>query len=271
MESRKKKTIFILIVAIAFIILIGVGSTFAYFSASATAEDAVSIGSAEYELDLKDNTDLIKANLIPTEERFVDIATTKRVDENGNFLKPFKESETSDKLIIKDTACVDDNEYNICSIYSFTITNPNKGNDLPLYISLIPTLNTFENLYYKVLDSDLNEVIEATRLLDNRYEIDPNTGTYLKDSETGEWIKKENFNELTIEPYVLTNINKTLPKTTDENNPSKVTYHIVLWIMEIHDDQTAEDSGKLFTSKLTVSTGPEGTGITGVFASTGTE
>lgn len=268
MEDKNKKKIFTLIVAIALIILIGVGSTFAYFSATITAENAVSLGSAEFELDFSDDISLIKTGLIPSIEDYVDI-TSRRVDEEGKFKKPYKNDKG--ETIVKDTVCIDDNLHSICSLYSFTIKNPNIDNDLPLYVTLTPSINTFENLYYKVLDSNLNEVIGATRLLDSRYEIDPETGTYLKEPETGEWIKKTDFDTLEVEAYVLEDLNKPLVKATNEETPSEVTYHIVMWIMEIHDDQTEEDSGKLFSSKLTVSTGPEGTGITGVFASTGTE
>ena len=51
MEEIKKKIIFRVIVVIAIIILIGVGSTFAYFTATITAENVVSLGAAEFEID----------------------------------------------------------------------------------------------------------------------------------------------------------------------------------------------------------------------------
>lgn len=279
MDNKKKKTLFGIIMAAATIILIGVGSTFAYFSASVTSENSITASAAEFELDLKDDVSLIKSRLIPSEERFVDIATNEKRYKDGAFIGPYKESEESTEEITKGTACIDDNLYEICSIYSFTITNPNLNNDLPLYITLDQSINTFENLYFKVLDSELNTVIEATQLIDSRYKTyeytNPETNVksikYEKDEDGISWIKKDNFDELKIESYVLTNLNKDLPRTTDETNPSKVTYHIVLWINETHDDQTEVDSGKVFAAKVTAATGPEGTGITGVFTATGTE
>ena len=69
----------------------------------------------------------------------------------------------------------------------------------------------------------------------------------------------------------MTGINKSLARATDENTPGEVTYHIVMWIMETHEDQTPEDSGRAFAARLTVATGPEGTGVTAVFSSNGTE
>ena len=283
MDNKKKKTLFGIIVAIAVIILIGVGSTFAYFSASVTAANSISATAAEFNIDLEEDASLIKTKIIPSIEEYVDIAS-RRVNANGEFLKPYKESEESDKLITDGTVCIDDNLNEICSIYTFTIKNPNTENDLPLYITLDPAVNTFENLYYKVLEyntetKQFDEVISATQIIDNRYKTyeytNPKTNKtsikYEKNETTGEWIKKDNFDELEKEPIILTGINKTLAKAIDENTPSKVTYHIVTWIMETHEDQTHEDSGRKFAARLTVATGPEGTGITGVFSSAGTE
>lgn len=282
MENKKKKTLFGIIIAIALIILIGVGSTFAYFSASITADNSVTASAAEFKIDLEEDASLIKTNIIPSIEEYVDIAS-RRVNANGEFLKPYKESEDSEKLITEGTVCIDDNLNEICSVYTFTVKNPNTGNILPLYITLEPAVNTFENLYYKVLEynqetKQFDEVISATQIIDNRYKTyeytNPKTQVksikYEKEAN-GEWIKRENFDELKKEPIVLTGINKTLGKAIDEETPSKVTYHIVTWIMETHEDQTLEDSGRSFAARLTVATGPEGTGITGVLTSAGTE
>lgn len=269
MEEKKKKTIFILIITIALVILIGVGSTFAYFSASiGSNEDAVSMGAAEFQIEFSDDTSLIKTTVIPSIEAYVDIAA-KRVDENGNFLKPTKDETTGEE--IKDgTVCIDDNLNEICSVYTFTIKNPMTEFELPLYITLNPSVNSFENLYFKVLDSELNEVISATKLVDDRYQMD-DKGNYLKDEE-GKLIPKENFDTLTISPVVLTNINKTLGKATDENTPAEVTYSIVIWIMETGENQTDEDSGKVFAGSLQVTaSGANGKGITGTFSAAGVE
>ena len=265
--DKKKKALFALIIAIAFIILLGVGSTFAYFSASiGSNENAVSFGAAEFQIEFTDDLDLLKSNVIPSIEEYVDIAVRRR-DENGNFLKPY---EVDGKTITDGTVCIDDNLNEICSVYTFTITNPMTTNDLPLYITLNQSMNTFENLYYKVLDSDLEEVIPATRIQDNRYLTDEK-GNFILDGNDNR-IPKENFDDLKLEPAVFTNINKTLPRTTDEENKSSVTYTIVLWIMETGDNQTDQDGGKLFASTLHVSaSGADGKGITGVFSTSGVE
>ena len=70
----------------------------------------------------------------------------------------------------------------------------------------------------------------------------------------------------------VTNINKTLPKTTDENNPSSATYTIVIWIMETGKPQDSSDSGKVYAGTLNANaSGANGQGITGIFSAGGVE
>lgn len=257
MDKKKKKLIFSLIIIIATIILITVGSTFAYFSSTMSSEEnAINFGAATFKLDLDDDTSLIKGAVIPSAEKYVDIAST-RVDDNGDFLKPYEED---GKLITAGTACIDDNLNEICSIYTFTIKNTMTDYDLPLYVTLHPAINSFTNLYFKVLDKDKKEVISATPLIDDRpYEED----------DDGNKIYDENSK---ITPVVLENINKILPKAPDENTPSEVTYSIVLWIMETGENQTEQDSNQVFGGTLHVNTsGADGNGITGVFSAGGVE
>lgn len=268
MDENKKKLMLYGLIAIAIVILVGVGATFAYFNATISSnENAVTVTAAEFKIDLEDDISLIKSNVIPSIEEYVDIAS-KRVDSEGNFLKPYEDAEG--KIITDGTACIDDNLNEICSIYTFTIKNPMTTTELPLYITLNPSVNTFENLYFKVLDSELNEVISATKLVDDRYQLDA-SNNYLKD-EDGNLVPKADFDNLTISPVVLTNINKTLDKAIDETTPSTVTYSIVIWIMETHKNQNEGDGGKLFAATLNVmASGSDGKGITGVISAAGTE
>ena len=128
MDKRKKKQIFTLIVFVAIIILIGVGSTFAYFNANVSSEEsAIDIGAAVFEVDLQDDTSLIKSNIIPSKEKYVNMAI-ERLDENGNFIKPYEED---GKTITDQTVCIDDNLNEICSIYTFTVKNTMTDIELP--------------------------------------------------------------------------------------------------------------------------------------------
>ncbi len=245
MENNKRNKLLLgVLVMIALVILVLVGSTYAYFSISATSnENAVSVGAAEFKLELEEDTDLIKGNVIPSIEQYVDIAS-KRVDNQGNFLKPYTEN---NNLVTAGTACIDDNLYAICSMYTFTVINRMTDTDIPLYITLNPSVNTFQNLYYKVLDSSLNEVISATPLVD--------------DSATNNGV---------ISPEVLTNINTTLTRASNSTTPSTVKYTIVLWIMENGENQNNTDGGSEFAATLNIqSSASDGTGITGKFTMSG--
>lgn len=270
MDEKKQKLFFFGILAIASIILLTVGATYAYFTAMISSEEgAVNVTSAVFALELEEDTSLIKTQLIPSEEKYVDRAVSgNRLTSLGDFIRPTQD-ETTGKLVTEGTTCIDDNLHEICSIYTFTVVN--KGTvDTPLYITIEPSLNTFENLYYKVLDSRKNEVVPATHIYDDRYQVDE-TGKFLKDDD-GKWIPKDNFSSLQMATYPLENFNPTLPKSIDDTTVGSVTYSIVLWIMEIDAPQNAEDAGKAFAANITVTAGSaDGKGITGTFSSTGTE
>jgi hypothetical protein len=259
MNDKKKSVALIGLIVVAALILIVIGSTFAYFSISLTSEEnAISLRAAEFSIELDDDTSLIKSQLIPSIEEYVDRASA-RVDGSGNFLKPYEDQQTGE-LVKAGTTCIDDNTNEICSIYTFTIINRMTDYDLPLYITLNPSVNTFANLYFKVLDENLDEVISATHLVDDRpYTLDANDNPVYEANST-------------ISPIVLTNINTTLAKATNDQTPSTVTYHIVIWIMENNENQTETDSGKLFAATLKAqASGANGRGITGVISASGTD
>lgn len=277
MNDRNKKLIFVLLIVISTVILVIIGGSFAYFSTTTTsAENAITVGAASFALELEDDTSLIKNNLIPSIERYVDLASS-RVS-NGDFIKPYEDPSTG-KLVVDNTACIDDNLNDICSIYTFTVINRMTTSDIPLQFSLIPSINTFENLYIKVLDND-KQIIQGSKLqiIDDRYQTELSNGAirYKKDNQ-GDWIKKDNFDELPVPTITIPGINVTLPKATkdpvtNEVVPSTLTFSIVMWIMETGTNQNDQDSNKMFASKLQVSaSGSDGQGITGVIAVVGNE
>ena len=276
MGEQKKKILFAILVVISSVVLLIVGSTFAYFSAVVSSnENAIVVGAATFELDLDDDVSLIKDNLIPSIEEYVDIAST-RVS-NGEFIKPYENQQTGE-TVIDGTACVDDNLNNICSIYTFTVINEMTNTDVPLYITLIPAVNTFENLYIKILDENKQEVVNSKmQVLDDRYETEVVNGVTKYQKSDGEWVQKDDFANLTMSPYVLTPLNNILPRATVDDQtgyviPSTVTYSIVMWIMETGYNQNLEDSNKMFAAQLKVSaSGAEGNGITGVISAVGNE
>lgn len=271
MGEKKKKVILTLIISIATAILLLVGSTFAYFSATVNSEEgAVGMTAAVFTIDLENDTTLIKNQLIPSAEKYVDMSTIERIDANGDFIKPYTEN---NELIIEKTACIDDNQNEICSIYTFTVINTMTDMDLPLYITLEPAINTFENLYFKVLDEDKNIIMTKTKMESNLTNKDDNpdgtTGTNPPEETTKE--------DPRLGTIVLKDVNDVLPratedKETDEVIPSTVTYSVIMWIDETGTDQTIADSNQMFAATLNVFTSPEdGQGITGMFSTVGLE
>lgn len=263
MNKKKKKQLFTLIIFVATLILVTVGATFAYFSATVSSEEnAVSMTAAVFKVELEDDTSLIKSNIIPSAEIYVDRSTIERLDENGDFIKPYEED---GELVNEKTACVDDNLQEICSIYTFTVVNPMTTTELPIYVTLNPTINSFSNLYFKVADENKNIVMEATHIVDDR------EFTY---DENGKKVFDPNSK---ISSIVLTGVDATLPPATiDESSgkvvPSKATYSIILWVMETGRDQTIEDSSQVFAGGITIqSSGKNGGGITGMLTAGGEE
>ncbi len=276
MDKKKKKFLLVTLVAIAVAILISVGSTFAYFTAMVgSADNAVSLTAAVFQIELEDDLSLIKSQVIPSEEQYVDLAIN-RLDQNGEFLKPYEE----DGKVIRDyTTCIDDNENEICSIYTFTVVNPIADMDIPVQIKIKPTINTFTNMKYKVIkrvqnESGEYEVVHLTEgrwLTDDRYEINTGTGAYVKDAE-GNKIEKPNFSSLPISTITIEGIKEIIPKAKDDKTPGTGTFSIVMWVDEINEDQTVQDSGQVFAGTLIVDTATkEGEGITGVFSAGGVD
>lgn len=256
MNENNNKNLLVILIFVATVILVAIGATFAYFSTSISSNvNAITATSAEFTLELEDDADLVKGNLIPSEERYVDIAVN-RTDANG-FLKPYEEN---GDLVTAGTTCIDDNLNEICSVYTFTIINRMTDTDLPLYITLNPVMNNFENLYFKVLDSSLNEVMSKTHLVDDRpYTLDANDNKVYDPDDR-------------ITPVVLDDINTTLSRAVDASTPSTVTYSIVMWIDENHHNQNASDGGKVFAATLMASvSGASGNGITGMISAAGND
>lgn len=262
MFRKHSKTIFVLSIITA--LFITVGSTFAYFSATISSNNGVLSGvAAEFKIDLVDDTSLLKTSLIPSEEIYVDYSTINRVDENGNFLKPYENSEGT--LIRDNTVCIDDNLNEICSVYTFTIQNPNTEFELPASVSIIPAVNTFQNLYFKALDSKQNVVTQKTHLIDDRsFTLDASGNKVFDPSEK--------MSSIPLEGLEATLPKATIDEKTKEVIPSEVTFSIVLWIDEIGRDQSDEDSLQVFVGGIRVeSTNGKGQGVTAVFTAGGVE
>jgi hypothetical protein len=186
MDKKKKKFLLLTLIVIATAILISVGSTFAYFTAMVGSPDnAVSLTAAVFQIDLEDDISLIKSQVIPSQERYVDLAIN-RLDENGEFIKPYEED---GKMVRDYTACIDDNENEICSIYTFTVINP---------ISVKVTQSKFCSKAYSVNFPSIKKIIKT--LFNKNDVVDYVLGNFSKDD-----LNSIDFDKIieSIDDYIL--------------------------------------------------------------------
>ena len=152
MESKSSRKVVVVISILAFIVVL-IGATFAYFTASSRSErDAVDIASHIVEVSYNDGKSLQAYDLIPATEEVV-VKGYNSVSENGQ--------------------CKDDNNRTICSVYGFEVTNlGNIEQQLGAFIST--TYNRFYNLkyiLYNVTDTD-NVVRISSGAIPHNFETD---------------------------------------------------------------------------------------------------
>ena len=110
-ENKKdKRGIFLGIVGVLTLIVAIIGASFAYFSLNARSkEDAVKVKAATVQIVYEEGQNISIDNIIPSEQNIA-LETVRRAGEANS------EGETY-------VACVDDNNYNVCGTYDFTLTN----------------------------------------------------------------------------------------------------------------------------------------------------
>lgn len=136
-EQEKGKGTFYGIIAFAVFIIMAVGATFAYFTASTNSvSGSVRTGSTTLKLDfISYESAWVSKRLIPAYTNVVEYSVEKRPDDNSG-----------------KKMCIDDYGNEICSIYVFQVRN-NANSPQNVFISLQSEENEFENLtamLYKV-------------------------------------------------------------------------------------------------------------------------
>ncbi len=266
MENRRGSGIFLGVISVATLIVAIIGATFAFFSATAnSSETAVSTSSQMVQLGYKDKVGGLKTNLIPATEKIALYAATDPDWVAGNVVID-EEKGTKNK-----GRCFDDIGNEICSVYEFTVGNPNFSTELTLSGGeLVVTTNEFSYLTYAIYDEENNQVVEPTLM--------PTTGStaalgldeqQLKGSSLDSG-KTEADGFLVKDPTTYTAVDANGTKIENYETAgviaaNKRTYRMVIWIDENNSDQTLTDSGKFFVAAVHFKTG--GTGVTGVIAS----
>ena len=252
MENKKGNGIFLGVIGVATLIVAIIGATFAYFSASTnSAEQAISVNSTQLSLGYSDDTSKLKTNLIPA------------TDEIAKF------GATNTEHIASKGACIDDNGNEVCGVYDFFVGNPSGTTAQKIYANITVVTNTFDNLYFTILDEKGEVVIPATNF----------KGTGQNDDRTVTYTQKEG--KAVLELKALEQTLLASPSTVadgDKNDASKYTlkesgtdknfrkYKVIIWIRESGEDQTTADAGQAFSAGINITTEGSGTGVTGVIA-----
>lgn len=262
MENRRGNEIFLGVIGVATLLVAIIGATFAYFSASAqSGNEAIKVQSTELSLGYADDGENLSTDLIPTADEYALLAGTHKkwiagetYTENG-------------KTYVGKGLCKDSNGNEICGVYEFTIGNPNFTTAMTIEGTLTSTKNEFENIWFAIYDEANVKVVPETKF--------PTTGqsvqlTQLKQQLVGSSSDVDgDGNALpTFDAKNPTTYTPIVDKSNTDNSsvPTNVrTYKMVIWIHEIVDDQTDEDSGKILTAALKFET-ESGQGVTGVIA-----
>lgn len=129
MKKLNGKEIFLGMIGILTLVVLIIGATFAYFSASVTSDKDITGQSYEFDMSL-------------TVTR-VDPATAPA---KGDKLIPLTESDIGAAV---NAGCVDKNNYTVCQIYQLSFRN-GSSEAVTLSGNLTASQNDFSNLYYNV-------------------------------------------------------------------------------------------------------------------------
>ncbi len=295
LNNNKDRSLFYGVIAVATFIIMAVGATFAYFTAStSSANSTVKTGSTKLELEyVSYGAAWMNNKLIPVDMKVAEYSVE------------WQDDTTKNKM------CVDDYGNQICSAYVFQVKNTaNSPQDVS--INLISENNGFANLHAMVYEISKGE----------GYSEDSSTGDpkfKLTQEDTGEdLIKiedatgKELYTADGIQPIYINRkgVKKTLLKYNDSQSPQTrkssigipvkaategegsdsdktakladgitingvnsgdgsnlKTFMIVLYINNLNENQNVSDSMKDFVGRVEVSTGDGSTGVSGTISS----
>ena len=173
-ESQSSNT-FNLIIGIATLLIAILGSTFAYFSATArSAENDVTVTSAFVSISYDGGTEIKASNLIPAS---LNVALKKYQKEIYSEVKPFNPEEEEinedyDTYINDiDRKCVDAKGKQVCYVYQFSIESDGvEGETTDILASIKINKNQFDNLSFVLYEVDLLE--ENGVVVTDKYGID---------------------------------------------------------------------------------------------------
>ena len=184
------------------IVIVSTGTSFAYFSASASDEN-INGQTMNFDVDFT-ATPIYKASrIIPLADDYIDDAITKDTNK-----------------------CIDNKGYEVCSLYSLTLTNNGDAQILNGYVSTSESERPYitDNLRCQLFDSNYNAISDITTIS----QIIGN-GVYFKKT------KNDITNNVAIE------INETTKKES--------TFYLAIWLHDTGSLQN-DDFSKTFIGKM---------------------
>lgn len=260
-NNNNGRGIFYGVIGVATLVVAIIGATFAYFSATATSNNGVNVGTATLTLEMLNEKRQFSKALIP-------VAST--INSFGNYigmLNETTEKKQANTESIGVGTCTDNDGNAICGVYEFTISNPSATVSQTVYGSLTVTDVTegLVNMKYAVFKGSVAEIeaktvsgtatkfvlgaankkvadaaIGETVIAPKNFVVTQSEGAYTKD----DWAT---WTEQTLAPSGQTG--------------SSQTYTVVFWLEEMAEANVGE-AGKIITAQINFDTGT-GKGITG--------
>lgn len=205
----KSKIFGTICLVLGIIVIVSTGTSYAYFSASANANGDVITGETmKFDVNLTTTLVYKATRIVPLADEFIEEAISKNTNK-----------------------CIDNKGYEVCSLYTLTLTNSGDAQILNGYISTSESERPYitDNLRCQLFDSNYNAISDVTTLSKIAGE-----GVYLNKTE----------NEITNN--VALEVNNTTKKET--------TYYLAIWLHETglsqNDDYSKTFAGKIFFESI---------------------
>lgn len=187
-----KNKIYISVMAVLIIGALTFGVTYAYYVSQ----------------DTKSFTGEIEKGIVST----LNLTTTK----SSTNLVPLLDSKISTAITKSSNKCIDKNNYEVCSLYTITLTNTNASENLYGYVKTNTTTYTTTNLKYQIFDSSYNATTDVMTI-----------------SKTA--------NDLVYFKKGTTQVSITSTGTK--------TYYLAIWLSDTNSDQSS-DYSKTFNGAI---------------------
>ena len=268
-EENKGRALFYSIIAVAIIILLVVGATYAFFTSNiASGEGDISVGSSVTLIRYSRELDTFSPrDIIPTADNIAkyafenqttvtyscnktenDVTTKQTVSEDDYILATTStRSEDKDETIdytsckrIQNSRCVDDNANPVCGYYHFSVTNSDETMQEIGSINIKVVTNTFENLYFVLYAVENGELVQITEtnympfVSNTVLSTDPNTA----------------LGESQIALATGASVDNLIHQNFNDNK--KAEYYIVTWLHETGSIQNEIDGNKAFSGTIEI-------------------